>query len=435
MHLVQSKAFLILLAFVSTSVAGCVGGTDDVATPGTTTDEAQMLVDRLLADVAGLPCEPNYTRGQTSPNFMEITHLETDDVRYGEIDVIDNTDLVVFARYASGGFDIYNVSNPYDPEHVVGFELDSYSLDIKVSGDGKTLLSGDFGRFEVVDISDPSAPVVEGYVDFPQEAKSTQAQAHMIHMATINEEEYAFFGSQYGQGVLIYHMAGEPGAREFHFLGYFAPAIGGPLAAHDMMVYHDPIANIPILWVANGFGGFIAADVSDPATPVIVSYSPEPDPYQGWVHTVSVTHLDEQRILVTISEIGAMALKVYDVTTLAVPILLGTWTLDTNPMATQHNTQIMDKWLWMGHYGNGVVKFDLVDIVTNQTKTLPAYNIGPLVEPLGGGIAPFAQYLPAAGSAWESVIVNGVHWTTAGGIYGTLDGCHDPTDKGLRAYV
>lgn len=428
-----SRSILLTIALTVTLFAGCISEPEPVTEPNvSSTDD---VAARLLDDWSGLPCEPgNYERGQTSPNFLQITHMENPDARYGEAEAIDGTDLAVFARYGGGGFDIYNVSNPYDPEHVVGFPLESYSLDVKVTADGKTLLSGDFGRFEVVDISDPYNPVSQGFVNYPTEATLTQAQAHMIHIAEIDGETYVFTASQWGQGVLIFHMAGEPDAREFHFLGYFAPAIGGPLAAHDMMVYHDPVDDKPILWVANGFGGFVAADVSDPGLPVLVSYSPEPDPHQGYTHTVSVTHYDEKRYAVTMAEIGLMALKIWDVTVMAAPVLLGSWAVDGTGMSTQHNTQILGDWLWMGHYGEGVIKFNLTDVIDNQL-TLPAYNIQPLA-PVLGAIEPFGQYKPETGSTWESIVINGVHWTTAGGgIYGTLDGCMDPTDTTLDAYV
>jgi hypothetical protein len=423
---------LALVVLFSLTIAGCIEPSPETGEgPGEDTLEAVQA--RLATDLAQLPCEPDYTHGQTSSVFKEIYHFEEPGVRYGEIDVVDNTDLVVFARYGGGGFDILNVSNPYEPEHVVGFPIEeSFSLDIKVSGDGRTLFSGGFGEITIVDISDPYAPEITRTTAFPEVFAETMAQAHMIHLSTIGETEYLFAASQWGHGVLVFEVTGEPGDIDLEYLTLFAPGIGGPLAAHDMMVYHDPVEEKPILWVANGFGGFIAADVSDPADPAIVSYSPELDPYQGYTHTVSVVHYGDKRYAVTSAELGAMALKVYDVTDMATPVLLTTWTIETVPISTQHNTQIMDRWLWKGHYGEGVVLFDLKSEIENLT--LPAYNVG-LLEPLVDPIQPFAQYLPTQGSTWESVVVNGVHWTTSGGIYGTLNGCFQAPDPELRAYV
>lgn len=426
----KTLALILLLAL---TIAGCIE-------PGLPDGEGESAADpmeavkaRLAADLSELPCEPDYRHGQTSAIFKEIYRFETPDVRYGEIDVVDGTELVVFARYGGGGFDILNVSNPYDPEHVVGFPIEeSFSLDIKVSGDGRTLFSGGFGEITIVDISDPYAPEVTRTVAFPELFAATMAQAHMVHVSTIGEKEYLFAASQYGHGVLIFEVTGEPGDVDLEYLTLFAPGIGGPLAAHDMMVYHDPVENKPILWVANGFGGFIAADVSDPTDPKIVSYTPELDPYQGYTHTISVVHYGEKRYAVTSAELGAMAVKVYDVTDMLTPILLTTWTIETIPISTQHNTQIMDRWLWKGHYGEGVVLFDLKSQITNLT--LPAYNIG-LLEPVVETLQPFGQYLPSEGSTWESVVVNGVHWTTSGGIYATLNGCFAAPDPDLRAYV
>ncbi len=413
--------------------AGCIEapGEDDDPTAGPEKSQAETAA-RLRDDLAGMPCEPSYTQGESSPIFKEVYHMETDDVRYGEVDVIDDTDHVVFSRYGGGGFDILNVSNPYDPEHVVGFPIEeSYSLDIKVSGDGDTLYSGGFGAITIVDISDPYEPEITRSVTFPSPYPETQAQAHMLHVAQIDDQEYVFAATQYGHGVLIFEAHGEPGDVDLEFVTVFAPAVGGPLAAHDMMVHHDPVEEKPILWVANGFGGFIAADVSDPAQGVPVSYTPELDPYQGYTHTVSVTHYDGKRYAVTMAELGAMALKVYDVTDMTTPVLIATWTLEETGTATQHNTQIMGDWLWLGHYENGVVLFNLKQEIENLS--LPAYNLGAV--PVIDSLTPYGQYLPSDGSTWESVVVNGVHWTTSGGIYATLNGCFAAPDEELRAYV
>lgn len=65
--------------------------------------------------------------------------------------------------------------------------------------------------------------------------------------------------------------------------------------------------------------------------------------------------------------------------------------------------------------------------------TLHAYNLGGL--PDVDSPDPYVQYLANAGSTWESVVVNGIHWTTSCGIYGTLNGCFAAGDPALRAYV
>ncbi|MBW3582250.1 MAG: hypothetical protein KY455_04030 [Euryarchaeota archaeon] len=433
-----SRAFLVVVTLLAISLSGCISDEGGPASDAeTVTDTAAEILARLQGDAAALGCEPSYTKGETSPIFREIGTFDTAEIRYGEADVVHGTDFVVFARYGGGGFDILNVSNPYDPEHVVGFPIPvetSYTLDIKSSRDGKTLFSGGRGSITIIDISNVTDPVIEKTVALPYEAAATRAQAHMIHVAEIGGEQYLFVASQWGHGVLIFKLLGEPGARDLKFLTYFAPAIGGPIAAHDMMVMHDPVEQVPILWVANGIGGFIAADVTDPANPSIVSYTPEADPYQGYTHTVSVTFYGDKRIAATMAELGAMALKVYDVTDLATPILLGTWTISPVPDQTQHNTQIIGDWLFIGHYQHGVLQFNLSAYVADP-GALPAYNLGAL-SPVIGGMEPFAQYLPNdSTSTWETIIVNGVHYTTAGGIRVALNGCLDAGEKEARAYV
>ena len=69
-----------------------------------------------------------------------------------------------------------------------------------------------------------------------------------------------------------------------------------------------------------------------------------------------------------------------------------------------------------------------------QAPQPPAEKVFKNIQVLKG-LEPYAHYLPSDGSTWESVVVNGVHWTSSGGIYGTLNGCFEAGDTELRAYV
>lgn len=416
---------------------------------------APPLAGAGLASPAALPCEATVVNAfSTSDNIRALSVTPGNKTSIGEIAMAGERDIMVSARYreASGGLDLWNVSDPTAPVHLSGYAQASsgtrVALDVKTSTDGMTAFIGQYGGIELVDIRDPTAPVFEGRYNFSRVGGVLglpSNMAHMMSVAQLDGVDYVFVATQWNYGIYILEVVGEPGARKLRDVALYMP-FENPvlLGQHDVYVAHDPVLDKPLLYVANGFEGWAVADISDIAKPVTLAIVPEVSAYQGYTHTVQVTWLEGRRIVATISEIGHNSLKVYDATDLALPVMIAEW--NWNPLSPvdaveeQHNIQIVDGKLVMSHKWQGVFVFDLAALVA----ATPPGTVG-VPEPLSAW-GPVAHWQPPALNPrvklWDVVVKDGLIFTgdygNAGqasyyGVYVLQYGCWAPGDGSLAS--
>jgi len=395
--LTRVHALALAAVLVAAAFAGCVGQPAPLAGgPAATASDAHATLASLLADV---PCEAGAVGDATSENLKELARLDLHEAgEHGEIDI--HGDLMLVSDYAQGGFEVVNISDPLEPLHVASFSTPG-GLDVKFTLDGTGALVGSRGGVDVVDLRDPAHPANESSWEFPppDPLHNEFQNAHMLFVFPIGGKEIVFLAPNSNDGVLLFELQGEPGHRALKMLSKFGSNLNGPLGPHDMWVTDDEDLKKPVLYVANGFGGWLAADVTDPANPKSLGgVLPELDPYQGYTHTIQAAKVGGRRLVATISEVGANAMKVYDATDLAHPLLLAEWTSKLVPLGPQHNLQIVGDKLLFAHYLEGAYVFNLT--------ALPPAPVNGLWKPM----AHFALDQPPPGTPLSSDFNFGGVW-------------------------
>lgn len=426
---------LPLLA-VGLLLAGCVTPPTDVE-PSAADDAAasSAAYASLQAALGDLPCEASSVGAETSDNLRDVAFLPyetfTEPTAHGEIDL--RGDWMLVARYGGGGFEIVNVADPAVPTQVALHAVDGPgALDVKWMPDGKSAVVGRDTMIELVDLTeivDSTLPLAElaaanltpTLVYTWQHPMPTVpmpvTNMHMLYTKRIAESDYVFIAPNDDTGVWILKLTGVGAERKLEYVTNVAiPLGGGVIGPHDMWVGDDEILGTPVLWVSNGFEGFKAYDVGDPANPELLSIFPN-FVGQGYTHSIMAQKVGDRRLMATIAEVGVNTLRVWDVTNLAAPILLAEWWADrADPSQAQHNLQIVNGTLYVAHYGYGVYAFDLNGL------TLPLVGSATL--------APVAHYA-TQGSIWDVAIHRGLMYVNdiGAGTGVVAFGCMVPGDE------
>jgi len=258
----------------------------------------------------------------------------------------------------------------------------------------------------------------------------------MLYTARIADKDWVFVASNADRGVDILTLDGTPGARTLTLVTSWAPLNGllggGPLGPHDMWVTYDERLETHVLYAANGFEGWWAADIADPASPRLLGVSLNQDAHQGYTHTIQAAWVGDRRLVATIEEVGANSLKVYDATDLRLPVLLGSWVRDAaHPTWPQHNLQIVDGKLYVAHYTEGLFVFDLTKVPS--IPLTGAYRLAPMAHLAGPGAT--ATSLIRFDNVWDVVIADGIVYTsdTDLGVTAVGFGCLTPGDPLLTS--
>jgi hypothetical protein len=404
-------AFASALAFVI--LAGCVQPalqTSSLPVP------ASPALDKVMALLEGVPCEAPVEAGKTSANLVTLALAPLEGM-HAEIDVRGS--LLASARYQAGGFDVLDVSDPTSPVLVGTFEGEkTTALDVKWSESGDAVFLGNSDGVQLVDARDPANPALA--------SKWTGRTAHMLDVHTIGGKEWVFLAGGDDDGVGLLERDGwelKPHAEIKH-----AILTGGPIGPHDVTVLVDETLQKPVLYVANGFEGWLAFDVSDPTKPKELGGMINLDPAQGYLHTIQAEKIGDRRIVTTISEVGVNALKVWDATDFSKPVLLAEWQADpTHPTLPQHNLQLLHGRLYMAHYGMGVFAFDLTKL--GSTPYLGTLDLKP--------VAHFQPPRPESGidpvaftNVWDVNVKDGVLFVSDEneGVHALGFGCIAPGD-------
>lgn len=377
-------------------LAGCVtpGALDPVSPASLPEGAASLATIREL--LAGVPCEASEVADETSENLLDLAAIEYDGTQHGEIDA--RGDWLLVARYQGGGFEVVSIADPLNPAQASVFQSEEANAqDVKWMPDNRTAVVGVNLKVLLVDVGPvldaglAPAEILERNVtpqliaewEYPGvgPVNDVVANMHMLTTARIGGEDYVFVAPNSDSGVWV--LKRTPAGLEL-VTNFGAPLGGGPLGPHDMSLVWDEILQVPILYVANAFEGWMAFDVSDPANAKRLGFMLNLDPAPvSYTHTVLGAKVGDKRIVVTIAEVGANMLKVYDATSFEAPILLGVWWADkAAPQMPQHNLQIVGDKLYMAHYSKGVYVFDMAALAASP--------------PLAGTatFAPVAHYAP-----------------------------------------
>lgn len=368
-------------------LAGCVSPLD--LQPAAV--DASDVVAKVRALLADVPCQTP-VGDATSENLLPLSLTTFDGTMHAELDA--RGDLLLNARYQAGGFEVIDVSDPTAPRVVATYQgEETTALDVKWLPSGDAAIVGNPRAVQLVDMRDPANPVLASQWNFSDEG--LRGSAHMVDTHVIGGKEWVFVAPNSDTGVYILEREGW--SLTFK-ASYKHPLLGGgPLGPHDMTVLDDEILQKPVLYVANGFEGWLAADVSDPTKPVHLGGMLNVDPAQGYLHTIQAEKIGERRIVATISEVGVNALKVWDATDLSKPVLLAEWFADpARATLPGHNLQILNGLLYDAYYGKGVYVFDLTKL--GSRPYLGTLDLKP--------IAHFAPPNPEASSPDATAFVN-----------------------------
>jgi hypothetical protein len=244
----------------------------------------------------------------------------------------------------------------------------------------------------------------------------------------VNGTEYVFVGpSVSGTGLLVAKIVGAGADAKLELVRVY-PSTGAhaiapqAFAPHDTFAEYDAVYGHHILYAANSFQGVVILNIDDPANAVPIASLPgaQAPPPTGLApnhyHTIQPTWIGEKRIFVTVSEVGYNTLKIFDATDLEDPKFMGEWVYDRNqPTNLQHNFQIVDGKIFMGHYEHGLFVFDLAAFVADPSAGLP--EIGHYQPPPGGLV-------------WDVVLWDGVLFISdiPQGLHVLGYGCFEPGD-------
>ena len=375
--------------------------------------------------VGSLPCKAEYSPGETTKNLKTLAQQPwTPDIATGELDI--RGDLMVGHIYGEpGGITTVDISNPLKPRWIgSGRTPGRFSYDAKITDDGTTAVVGiDDGvahaGIALFDIRNPAKPKLMH--EWMSDRPGALQNGHMVYTQNIDGVDWVFLAPNDSTGVWILKIVGPPGKQEIEYVTNTLLVEGGPLGPHDMYIGFDKDLETWVLYAADGYEGWLAYDIGDPATPEFLGGFLHPS--TGYTHTIQAGKIAGRRIVATVEEVGGNFLKVYDATNLLRPVLLGVWSSSALPVAAQHNIQIVGDHLYMAHYSSGIFIFDLK-------------SIAEAAEPLTSEIDPIALYRPEGASFWDVVLKDGLIFGGRFGASGGFDvvafGC---IPAGSKAYT
>ncbi|MHB8585666.1 MAG: LVIVD repeat-containing protein [Thermoplasmatota archaeon] len=436
---------LVGTAVLTLLLAGCV--TQPVSTASTTTltsAAASAVTAHLATLMSGIACQASsVSNTATSSNLKLLANITYDKGMHGELDA--RGDYLLSARYSLGGFDVSNIADPANPVLLGKFQSkEQTAYDVKWMPDNLTAIVGHQKTVDLVDVSPLMQPgltpaiieernitprLISTWTDTiaaPQGGGETNM--HMMTAVRIAGTDWVFIAPNDNNGVILLKLTGTGDGRKLEYVSNIGTDVpGGPIGPHDMSVVWDGILHKPILYIANGFEGWRAYDVSDPAKAVMLATMPNFGAAQAYTHTVIGQKVGDRRLVATIQEVGVNTLTIWDATDFSKPVPIAQWRADaTNPTTPEHNIQILDGRLYMAHYTYGMFVFDLTKVGTTPIVTQ--------IQP----IAHFAPPVPATGSGslgplgfsnvWDVVVNHGIVYVNdiESGTYSVGFGCLQP---------
>ena len=237
----------------------------------------------------------------------------------------------------------------------------------------------------LVDVRDKASPRIAAY--------EPAGSVHSVTIHRIGGEDYVF-GLMTTPGKSATGVGGENVFRidRSGAAPRFVPVSSVPIG-HDSLAMDDPLLGKPLLYAANGAGGFTITDVSDPAHPTQLAEWNIPDRPDGkyYIHTGAVSVVDGRRIAVVTTEDWEdypSMMWVLDATDFGFIETVGNWTAPGNHPAenakySMHNPRFHGSTLVLTYYHGGVWA---VDLSTPEKRASP-----PVV----------GQYMPNVSNGWK----------------------------------
>jgi choice-of-anchor B domain-containing protein len=283
-------------------------------------------------------------------NVDLVSHVPLDDCS----DVNSEGDLVYVGRQELG-VSIIDVSTPATPSVLTTWAHPSEPIKVQDlrALNGDVWLSNEAGSsFCVVglDLTNPSAPTILAELSPPMYLEN-------VH-------------NMWPSGNYLYLAAYGPG-RMNHIVDLTNPAAPVLAANFDTDDIHDVIVVNDVLYVAGGVDATYLVDVTDPTDPIeIVSFAPHV------VDTIFYQHnaypIRDTGYVVVTEEVGIPtggggfaqgSVRVWD-TTAGPPVPVWRWkseTAKTDPNVTPHNAYVVDDFMYVSAYQDGLKVFDVSD--------------------------------------------------------------------------
>jgi hypothetical protein len=438
---------LLALPLAVALLSGCLDGKESSSPGSTTSDDSSVYTGIRPATVwppiqdimAGVPCEVP-VGGDTSSNLVQLSNVSYGDSDGGHAEIDIRGTLALHARYFTGGFEMIDITDPLAPKHIGNFTLgeNEGALDVKFSPDNATALYGADGGIVMADIRDPYHPQYAGRWNFTDAGVTTDPlprvsqNAHMLYTKRIADQDWVFLAPNSNTGVWVLKLEGTPEARKLTYVTQTLPVEGGPLGPHDLFVGQDEVDGNWYLYSADGFHGWTAFNVNDPSHPELVGGIA--NPVEGaYTHTIQAAWVNGRRLVATIGEVGANALKVYDATNLRAPLLLAVYQAEPGAGSTapEHNFNMAGGKLYLSYYTLGMYVFDLTQLsglpVAGTAELSPVAHYGD-----NGETPPTAL---SFSEIWDTVLQDGLIYLSNidGGLFVVGFGCNAVPDPALTS--
>jgi hypothetical protein len=228
-------------------------------------------------------------------NLPDTLNPTTDNGAH-RVQVVGN--LAYIANWITGGLQIWNVSDPLNPFFVKSYNVNTKSRGLQVVGNLVYLADQEFG-LKVIDVTDPLNLVLVGNYDTPGLA---------YRVKVVGELAYVSDGLS---GVQILDISSLAGTQTTPVLPPFVGnAVATGVLPSDSRA-SDLVGNL--LYVADSASGLKIYNVSNPATPILLS-STDTESAGGILVTGKYAFISD----------GTAGLKVFDVCN-PIPVLVGTY--------------------------------------------------------------------------------------------------------------
>ncbi|HLE95807.1 MAG TPA: hypothetical protein VI997_00420, partial [Candidatus Thermoplasmatota archaeon] len=358
----RPRGRVFALALLS-AVSGCLaapldgGGAGGPTTPSGDPDLA-LVVDHDHFDLS---------EHAASANLRLVAHdgLQPEGSPSGAHAVDLNGNMLVVALGAEAGesergFALYDVSVARAPR-AIGKYVDDRATggdrQVMFSADGKTVfLAAETSRTGdslvlAIDVSDPARPTLVADAPVPPYGPHTLFAAEVggtqyVYVISFGLQVWKWDGTAFTLAAryvaasptqLVKVPDGPSGQQTYLFRDVYG---------HDAFAWEDPVTKQHLAFVAYAYDGFKIVDLSTPAAPrELSSWVPDGPDSPSYVHTVTVRMFGDRRI----AAVGAETFEnrnrdvpspvwILDVTDLARPELLATW---TNPAGAGSNDLLL----------------------------------------------------------------------------------------------